>query len=64
MLDELPGAGDVAGFDLKTGVNPKNVRIAFDSTLYQLFSPKEGFIYLIIASFLISSMFVLILPKD
>lgn len=45
-------------------VNPKNVRIAFDSTLYQLFSPKEGFIYLIIASFLISSMFVLILPKE
>ncbi len=45
-------------------VNPKNVKIAFDSTIYQLFHPEQGFMYLIIASFLISSMLVLILPKE
>lgn len=44
--------------------NPKNVRIAIDSTLYQLFHPSEGFAYLIIAAFFISSMLVLILPKE
>lgn len=45
-------------------VNPKNVRIAFDSTIYQLFHPQQGFAYLIIASFLVSSMLVLVLPKE
>ena len=45
-------------------INPKNVRTAFDSTIYQLFHPQQGFVYLIIASFLISSMLVLILPKE
>lgn len=44
--------------------NPKNVRTAFNSTLYQLFHPQQGFMYLIIAAFLISSMLVLILPKE
>lgn len=44
--------------------NPANIKIALDSTLYQLFSPKQGFVYLIIASFFISSMLVLILPKE
>lgn len=44
--------------------NPKNVRTAFNSTLYQLFHPDNGFMYLIIAAFLISSMLVLILPKE
>lgn len=44
--------------------NPKNVRTAFNSTLYQLFHPDHGFMYLIIAAFLISSMIVLILPKE
>ncbi len=44
--------------------NPKNVRTAFNSTLYQLFHPEQGFMYLIVAAFLISSMLVLILPKE
>ncbi|MEK6909603.1 MAG: permease [Candidatus Aenigmatarchaeota archaeon] len=44
--------------------NPKNVRTAFTSTLRQLFHPNEGFLYLIIAAFLISSMLILILPKE
>ncbi len=45
-------------------VNPKNVKTAFTSTFYQLFHPSEGFMYLILASFLISSMLILILPKE
>lgn len=44
--------------------NPKNVRTALNSTIYQLFNPQQGFMYLIIAAFLISSMLVLILPKE
>ncbi|MEM7824526.1 MAG: permease [Candidatus Aenigmatarchaeota archaeon] len=44
--------------------NPSNVKTAFNSTLYQLFHPQQGFLYLIIAAFLISSMLVLILPKE
>ena len=44
--------------------NPGNVRTAFNTTLYQLFHPNQGFMYLIIAAFLISSMLVLILPKE
>lgn len=45
-------------------INPKNIRIAFNSTIYQLFHPSEGFAYLIFAAFLISSMLVIVLPKE
>ncbi|MBI2084278.1 MAG: permease [Candidatus Aenigmarchaeota archaeon] len=44
--------------------NPKNVKTAFNATIYQLFHPSEGFMYLIIAAFFISSMLILILPKE
>lgn len=44
--------------------NPTNVKVAFNSTVYQLFHPTQGFLYLIIAAFLISSMLVIILPKE
>ncbi len=43
---------------------PEMIKTAFNSTVYQLFHPREGFLYLIIAAFLISSMMILILPKD
>lgn len=45
-------------------INPKHVRTAFNSTINQLFHPNNGFMYMIIAAFLISSMLVLILPKE
>ncbi len=44
--------------------NPKNVKIATDTTIYQLFHPSQGFGYLILAAFFISSMLALILPKE
>ena len=44
--------------------NPLNVKTAFNSTLYQLFHPNQGFVYLIISAFLISSMLIIILPKE
>ncbi len=44
--------------------NPAHVKSAFNSTLYQLFHPNNGFMYLIISAFLLSSMLVIILPKE
>lgn len=44
--------------------NPKAVRTAVDNTLHELFHPSSGFAYLIFSAFLISSMLLLILPKE
>jgi len=67
MVNYLTIAFIVAAIILYVAVyltNPKNVKVAIDSTLYQLFHPSEGFAYLILAAFFISGMLVLILPKE
>lgn len=44
--------------------NPNNVQEAFNNTLQSLFHPSQGFAYIIIAAFLLSSMLAILIPKE
>src|SRR3989338_674762 len=62
MLGFVAAAAVIYGFTYAT--NPKYVTCALPISVRQLFHPQHGFAYIIVSAFLISSLLVLVLPKE